>query len=291
VANPSLAMLLALASTLCFGAAFVLAQIALRWMPPWLGAAFSVPTSTLFFWCLTPFAVDVSHADWHAAVIFAGVGLLFPATVTLLNFESNRLVGPNIAGALGGLAPLFAILLAWLLLGEHLRLFQLFGIAAIAIGVMLMFRGGRLAPTTASLWMLLPPLTAAAIRGVVQPVIKLGLERWPNAIAAVIIGYTMSSAVLIAFAVLTNRGVPRNSDRRGALWFAGVGLCNGLAVLLMYAALEHGPVVLVSPLVATYPLITVLLSHLFLKDEEPVSASLIAAVAATVAGVIVLIVT
>src|SRR5271154_1428770 len=154
VANPSLAVLLAFASTVCFGAAFVLAQIALRWMPPWLGAAFSVPTSTLFFWCLTPFAVDVSRADWHATAIFAGVGLLFPATVTLLNFESNRLVGPNIAGALGGLAPLFAILLAWLLLGEHLRLFQLFGIAAIAIGVMLMFRGGRLASKSSSFWML-----------------------------------------------------------------------------------------------------------------------------------------
>src|SRR5271170_4548856 len=218
-------------------------------MPPWLGAAFSVPTSTVFFWCLAPFTVDVAHANWHATAIFAGVGLLFPATVTLLNFESNRLVGPNIAGALGGLAPLFAVLLAWILLGEQLRLFQLFGIAAIAGGVMLMFRGGRLASKSSSFWMLLPPLTAAAIRGVIQPVIKLGLEGWPSSIAAVVIGYTISSAVLIGFALLRNGGVPRNIDRRGALWFAAVGICNGLAVLLMYAALGHGPVGLVSPLV------------------------------------------
>jgi drug/metabolite transporter (DMT)-like permease len=289
VANPSLAVLLALISTLAYGAAFVLTQVALRRMPPWLGAAFSVPTSTLFFWCLASFTVDVTHADWNAVAIFAGVGLLFPATVTLLNFESNRLMGPNIAGALGGLAPLFAVLLGWLLLGEHLRLLQLAGIAAIAGGIMLMFRGGRLAPTSASFRMLLFPLSAAAIRGGVQPVIKLGLEHWPSSIAAVVIGYTLSSFVLIGFAILTNRGIPRNFDPRGAIWFAAVGICNGLAVLLTYAALGRGPVALVSPLVASSPLVTVLLSHLFLKKEEPVTAPLVIAVAATVTGVIVLI--
>lgn len=287
--NPSLAILLALVSTLFFGTAFVLTQIALRWMPPWLGAAFSVPTSTLLFWCMSPFTVDVADADSHAIAIFAGVGLLFPATVTLLNFESNRLMGPNIAGALGGLAPLFAVLLAWLLLGESLHLFQIVGIAAVACGVMLMFRGGRRALTLSSIWMLAPPLTAAAIRGVTQPVIKLGLERWPSSIAAVVIGYTISSAVLVLFAALYNRGALRHFDRRGVLWFAAVGICNGLAVLLMYAALGRGPVALVSPLVASYPLVTILLSHLFLK-EEPVGAPLMAAVATTVAGVIILIV-
>ena len=30
---------------------------------------------------------------------------------------------------------------------------------------------------------------------------------------------------------------------RGALWFAVVGLCNGLAVLAMYTALKYGPIV------------------------------------------------
>jgi drug/metabolite transporter (DMT)-like permease len=41
-----------------------------------------------------------------------------------------------------------------------------------------------------------------------------------------------------------------------------VGVCNGLAVLLMYAALARGPVAIVSPLVATYPLVTVAASAL-----------------------------
>jgi drug/metabolite transporter (DMT)-like permease len=56
----------------------------------------------------------------------------------------------------------------------------------------------------------------------------------------------------------------------------------------MYAALSTGPVTLVSPLVATYPLVTVGLSLLMLHKIE-VSLRLALAVALTVAGVALLI--
>jgi drug/metabolite transporter (DMT)-like permease len=82
----------------------------------------------------------------------------------------------------------------------------------------------------------------------------------------------------------------RNFDRRSALWFAAVGLCNGCAVLSMYAALGRGPVARVSPLIATYPLVTLLLSFRFLKRER-VDAQLIAGVALSVGGVVLLLVT
>ena len=67
-------------------------------------------TSTLLFWCLAPFLVDITKADVQAAVLFMCVGLLFPATVTLLNFEFNRLMGPNIAGAISGLASCYSLI-------------------------------------------------------------------------------------------------------------------------------------------------------------------------------------
>ena len=58
----------------------------------------------------------------------------------------------------------------------------------------------------------------------------------------------------------------------------------------MYAALGLGPVTLVSPLIASYPLVTLLLSFRFLKCER-VDARLVAAVAITVGGVVLLLVT
>ena len=290
MADSPIAIVLALASTVGFGAAFVLTQLALRRMPPRLGAALSVPTSTLLFWCLAPFAIDPAEVDLPAAGLFAAIGALFPAAVTLLNFESNRRLGPNIAGAVAGLAPLFAVLVAVLLLGEHLGFWQICGIAAIVAGVTLMYAGPSQGFTLRRLWFLALPLGASAIRGVVQPAIKLALERWHNPIAAVVIGYTVSSAVLILAALVAGRAGEQGFDRRGALGFAAVGLCNGSAVLAMYAALGRGPVTLVSPLIATYPLVTLALSFRFLERERR-DGPLVAAMAITVAGVVLLLVT
>ena len=285
-----IAVLLALVSAFGVGLGFVLTQFALRWMPPWQGAAFSVPTSTLLFWCLAPFFVDLTKADYTAVALFSVAGVFFPATVTLLNFESNRLVGPNIAGAVSGLTPLFAVLLAILMLGESPRPLQLLAIAAVIAGVMLMYVGRRQILLRWSIWMLLLPLLAAVIRGCVQPVVKLGLERWPNPIVAVLIGYTVSSAVLIGSAFVRDRTYIRRFNPRGALWFGGIGLCHGLAVLSLYAALGYGPLALVSPLAACYPLATVVLSFAFLK-HEPITPQLVTAVVLTVGGVILLITT
>jgi drug/metabolite transporter (DMT)-like permease len=67
-----------------------------------------------------------------------------------------------------------------------------------------------------------------------------------------------------------------------------VGFCNGLAVLLIYAALARGPVTLVAPLFAAYPLVTLALSRLLLR-HEPFGPRLALGVAATVAGVVLLI--
>jgi drug/metabolite transporter (DMT)-like permease len=271
-----------------FGAGFVLTQFGLRFMQPWVGVAISIPTSTLLFWCLAPFFVDPSEGSLTAVVLFACVGLFFPGAAALLNFESNRLMGPNIAGALSSMTPVFAVLLATVILGERVRGPQLLALAAIVVGIGLMYRG-HVSLSGRSLWLMALPLGASAIRGVIQPIVKFGFEWWPNPIAVVVISYTVSSAVPI-FSALARAGwtIP-DIDYRGARWFAAVGLCNGLAVLAMYAALEYGPVAVISPLIAGYPLVTLLLSRAFLAKEEG-GPQLIAGVTGAVCGVVLLLV-
>ena len=285
----STAIVLALVSTLGLGGGFVLTQFGLRWIPPSLGAACSIPSSTLLFWCAAPFFVALGSANLAAAVLFGCIGLFFPGAVALLNFESNRLMGPNIAGAVSSITPVFAVLLAVLLLGETLSSARVLALTAIVCGVSMTYWGRGKILSGRSVWLLALPLAASAIRGLVQPIIKLGLAWWPNPIGAVVIGYTVSSAVLVISARLRSMS-GATFDRRGALWFSAVGICNGLAVLAMYAALGNGPVTVVSPLIASYPLVTLLLSRVFLKDE-PVGTLLIGGVAVTVGGVILLILT
>src|SRR5260370_34726197 len=108
--------------------------------------------------------------------------------------------------------------------------------------------------------------------GWIWPIVKFGFEWWPTPIAAVVVSYTVSSAVLILSALGRAGGSIPIIDHPGVLWFAAVGLCNGLSVLAIYGALEYGPVAIISPLIASYRLVTLLLSRAFLKRIAEISA-------------------
>jgi drug/metabolite transporter (DMT)-like permease len=278
-----------LAATLFYGAALVMMQFAFRFAPPWRGAAISVPTAAVLFVALAPFNIDFSQADWRGAILFMLVGALFPASVTLLSMESNRRMGPNVAGAIGNTAPLFAVLAAVLALGETLGAIQAAGIAAIVGGITLLSRNRMRESGAWPLWLIVLPFAAAAIRGLAPPAIKVGLAWWPSPLAATTIGYVMSAMILIAAAHVRAHGPLPPVALRGKLWFAVLGICNGLTVLLLYAALLRAPVTLVAPLFAAYPLVTLALARIALRDE-PFATSIAGGVAATVAGVVLLVV-
>ena len=271
-----------------FGLALVLTQFGLRDVPALAGAAISIPSSTLLFACVTPIALRDATIVWEAVPIFAAVGLMFPGTVTLLTFAANHALGPVMTGALGNLAPLFAVALAVAFLGEPLHPLQLAGLIVTVAGIVLLTAPRHDDVHRRLSWYLLLPLAAAALRGITQATIKLGLEMWPSPLAAAMVGYMVSTVVVLtAVKLRTGRFVP-DAPVRALLWFAAVGWCNGIAALLMYAALATGPVTLVSPLVATYPLVTVGLSLLALR-KIAVSPRLALAVVLTVAGVALLI--
>jgi drug/metabolite transporter (DMT)-like permease len=113
-----------------------------------------------------PFFVDPGDGNLKAVVLFACVGLFFPGAVALLNFESNRLMGPNIAGALSSLTPVFAVLLAIVILGERIRGPELLALAALVVGISLMYRV-HVNLSARSLWLMALPVAASAIRGVI----------------------------------------------------------------------------------------------------------------------------
>lgn len=276
---------LAISAAFFFGLALVLTQYGLARLSASLGALVSLPASALLFWCLSPVLLDWSAWQWDAVAIFAAVGLIFPVAATLLTFAGNQHLGPNVTGAMGSLAPLFAVLFAFLVLGEIPTLQQGAGIAAIVTGIVILStRGGGQGAARSAWWIILLPLLAAAIRGGTQPPIKIGLSLWPSAIAAVMIGSTVSSIVVLCIAALRQPGWTRRMDRSGAIWFAMVGASNGVAILALYAALSRGPVALVSPLAASYPLVTLALSAILLR-RTPLTTRLVAGVTVTVGGV------
>jgi drug/metabolite transporter (DMT)-like permease len=274
---------LALGAAGCLGLSLVLTQIGLRYLRPLRGACVSVPSTALAYIALAPIMLDTSGFNPPSALLFALSGCLFPAAVTLLTFEANRQVGPAITGAFGNLSPLFAILVAFLVLDEVPRSGQLAGVGVILAGVLLIIGAPRSLPHDAFGWAVGLLLAAALIRGLVQPAVKLGLAGWPHPFAATLIGYIVSATVILTAGV-TREGRAIVPHGQGWQWFVPVGLLNGLSVLLMYAALARGPVTLVAPLVACYPLATLAFGRLLL-GAGGLTWTVGLGVATTVAGV------
>jgi drug/metabolite transporter (DMT)-like permease len=102
---------------------------------------------------LTPlFVVEMVFLDGRieltpatlAAMLYVGI---FPSFVGYIFWNRGVAeVGPNISGIFMHLMPVFGSLLAWLFLGEQIRVFHIVGIALILSGITLTTRGRRAEP-------------------------------------------------------------------------------------------------------------------------------------------------
>ncbi len=279
------AIIFAFASAGFLGAGVVLAQLGLRTVEPLSGAAISVPTFTILFLLLSPLILQGEPVVWSALPIFIAIGLFFPASLTLLTFASNRALGPVITSTLGNLAPLFAVAMAVILLHEPLHPPQLLGLVVAVAGaaIITVTRPRDLGHWRS--WALLLPLASALIRGVIPPIVKLGLAVWPSPLWACLVGYVTSSLVLLTVQRIRKGSFVVDAPRAGLFWFALTGISNGLSALSLFAAVRNGPITLVAPLAAIYPLVTVALSAVMLRHVA-ITARIVAGTALTVLGVV-----
>jgi len=237
-------------------------------MSPLAGASVSVPTTTAILWLLAPLFLDLSNRNDVAIGIFVGVGLFFPAAVTLLNFESNRRMGPTAASTISSTAPLFSVAAALVFLNETLTLPVTAGIAAIMAGVMALSWSSKEYSRRWPLWVIAIPIAGAACRGLAQTTIKVGLDLWQSAFAAALIGYTVSAVVILLFTFLPGRTKSSVYSRQAVPRFVFAGILNGLGLLLSYEAFGRGQVTTIAPILGTFPVFTFFLSILFLRDER-----------------------
>lgn len=282
------AAILALGAAFCFALGLILTQFGLRTVPSWRAPLYTIGSSAAAAGIAAMIFVDWNGFDWPAALIFAGVGCVFPVVVTILAVRGNERLGPAVSGAVGNITPLFAVLGAVLFLGERIGLGQVAGLMLVVAGVVLMALRGGAGGRQWPIFVLGLPLAAALLRGAIQPAIKSGLALWHEPLAAAAIGYSLSTVVIVS--LVGRRALAAGpSDRVGRWWFVGVGMANGTATFLLYAALGLGSITVVAPLVAVFPLIAVVLSYVFLRDEKLHAIGLLGIIV-SVAGVVLLLV-
>jgi drug/metabolite transporter (DMT)-like permease len=263
-------VVLALASAAFFGGMTVAIRIGLR-----TGSATTGPLATLVPAVVVTLLAALVRHDPHRGWVFLLAGLIVPGCSQILFTLSIREAGASRTSVAVATAPLFAVALALLFLDEPVELpLVLGGLAIVGGGIAL--AGERERPQhlrMAGLVFALGATLCFALR-----------DNLARALHAHASPETAAAATLVAGALVASvwaRRVPSAAELRA---FAPAGLMFGLSYVCLFEAYFHGPVSVVSPLVATECLWGVGLSALVLGASEGVGLRLALGAVLVVAG-------
>jgi drug/metabolite transporter, DME family len=271
------AVALALASALLFGGMSVGLRFALdRERDVMIGTFATVSTALLvaLAWALAEAPARGFHVS--AAWPFALAGLLQPGVGQLFATLAIRETGSSRASMVFGTAPLVAVAIAFVFLGEPVT-------APVVVGVLLIVGGSvELARERDRPKHLRRIGLAYAFVTVVLFASRDNLVRSLSGSTAAPPAVAAAAALLGGLALLAVVVRPRLSRR--ALPFVPAGICFGLSYVALFEAFYRGRVSVVSPLVATESLVGVGLSALLLRHTELVGRRLALGAVLIVAG-------
>lgn len=216
--------------------------------------------------------------------VFVFSGVVGTSLAWLLWFRGIRRVGASVGNVLFYTQPLFATLLAALLLGERLTSVTGAGVVLIVLGVGLLSLSDGTNVRLRFSKALLLPLAAAVFAAVSNVVNRFGFETSAaTPLEAAAINLT-SALPLVVGHTLGYQPEVLTAPGRSDAYFLCSGLANAGAVFTMFTALANGPVVVVVPLVSTSPLFTTALAYVFLSDVETITSRTLISAVLTVVG-------
>ncbi len=228
---------------------------------------------------------DLSELQAGANLIFAVSGLVVPGLFRLVAFKGIERLGASAATAVLNSAPLFAVLLAMVLLDEEPGPANLLGAVAVVGGlVFLSWKGESRSWRPRDLFF---PASGALLAALRDNMVRFGLLAGPAPMVGATI--TVSASFLIMSAVyFPTHGLTR---LRSCGWwtigcFALIGFVHFVAYFLMFTALGMAEVAVVSPLVHCFSLFTLGLSPLILGDSDPITRRKVMATSMVVLGVL-----
>lgn len=275
-----LAVLLACASALLFGALAVAIRIALRrGADPELGALASAAVALVL--CGAAAGLGSGGAELQELTKFFLAGTIAPGLTQIMFFRAVRDAGPARTAVLVGTAPLASVAVAIAWLDEPVRPALVLA-AGLIVGGGILLAGERIRPETFRAFGVLLALLAAALFGVRDNVIRrLAIDAATPPLAAAAATLVGGTAVMLAFLVVSRHDRPRRSAL--SVWLPA-GLLFGLSYAAMFGAYYRGRVTVVSPLIATESLWAVVFSAIVLGRSEPIGRHLLAGAGLIVAG-------
>lgn len=282
-----LAEILALSSSLTYSFTFIFLRQGLRSGSP-LAGVLIMGTIVGSLALVTAAARGTLQTSTLTPILwFALAGCVGQGMGQMASFTGIQRMGVSRSAPIQGSAPIWAILLAVLILGERPGLFVWVGAGCVVTGVGLLSQPKE--GEEGSVWdwfqgALIFPLTASVMFAVMPVVAKFGFAHQNTPFVA--IGAAFGSAVVFLCAARFGLGLggELRVDSRSLRWFALAGLSTTLAAASFWTALTMGDVSIMMPLSRLGPLWVVLWTYLFLGHLERVTPRIFIAAFLIVSG-------
>ncbi len=219
-----------------------------------------------------------------ALLFFVGSGATGPCLGRVFMFLGIHKLGVARAMPLMATNPLFTALLAYTILAERPGPWIWAGTLLVVVGCVGITLKGAVGAVfdRRYLWMPFAGVLGFSVSNIFR---KAGMNEVPSPI----LGITMTSVAGLVFLLALGRFLPKDyrpNLRLGKAWyFYGIcGTINSFAFLSHFAAIRYGDLTVVSPLSATAPFFALILSGIFLRDVERVTAWIVAGTMFVVSG-------
>ena len=228
-----------------------------------LGAAFySVLTQAVI---LTLLLLTRSfNRDLLAVAYFVLAGVLALGLGRLLNFIAMRNMGAAKTSAVIGSSPVLATLLSILFLAEPLVASTLAGACTVTVGIVLISGATGFKMERALIISLLSTFSYS-LSNIFS---KAGLRVQPDPFLSAQINAAAGLLFFIAYLAITRQRTAFKVGKNGLICFTATGVLSSIGWLTLMKALELGVVSIVTTIVYSYPLLTLVLGRVFLREER-----------------------
>jgi len=240
---------------------------------------------------------DIGNIPRAAVFWILGLGVITFLGGRTQNFLANNLIGASRSSLFISTQAPFAALFAVGFAGETIHPLVALGTVGVVVGLLFSTGGSILEGwRTDKIFLLgyLMALAAGASYGATNVMAKQAIEIYDSPLMVTAFSMLVGLVIIVPLAGVTTArtGLLRvRNQGLGQTWFslrfvALAGLASGIAVNALYFAVQKADVVVVSPIVASSPMVTLLLAHIFLARLENVTRRLVAGTVIAVTGVI-----
>jgi drug/metabolite transporter (DMT)-like permease len=247
----------------------------------------SLLATVTFLWSISWWFFPAGFTRSPALLYFVLGGMIQPAFVRFLNYTGISRLGVSRSQSIRAVTPLFASIIALIVLHERpgTRVYAAILLTVIGIALLSYRREGEFDWRSIDL---LFPLSAAILAAFSQNLRKAGLIILHNPLVAAAIT-TSTSLAVFAFVIWLSGNIRSLLPRRESLRFYGIAaLISMTSQILSFAALSQGDVSVIVTLTSTSPLFTVAFSAIFLKDQEKVDLMVVTGVINLVAAILII---